>query len=282
VAPVTALIGCDSEEPAAEQPTSPATTTAPPPGTERLSTQLKTADGRPVANATIDFSGGFATVTVETIEDGILRPGFHGLHIHSAGRCEASSVAPTGGPTGDFNSAGGHYQAPGHTGHPASGDLTSLQVRSDGGARLVTTTDSFTAADLLDGEKTALIIHQNPDNFGHIPQDRYRQTNGSPGPDQDTLATGDAGQRVACGVIDSVSATATTTTTTTTTTTPATVTETTVISPTTTVVPPPAPTTTTTETATITVPTITSPILTPPQVPEIPGPPPIPPVPGGG
>ena len=209
VTPLAALSGCSTEDSAGEQTTS--ATTAVPAGTERLSTQLKTADGTPVANATLDFANGFATVTVETLESGVLSPGFHGLHIHSVGKCEANSVAPTGGDPGNFNSAGGHFQAPGHTGHPASGDLTALEVRSDGSAQLVTTTDAFTSQDLLGGEKTALIIHQDEDNFGHIP-DRYSQPNGSPGPDQDSLATGDAGQRVACGVIDSASATSTTTT----------------------------------------------------------------------
>ena len=193
---------------------------APPPGTERLTTQLKTPDGRAVANATLDFANGFATVTVEPRTRHV-SPGFHGLHIHSVGKCEANSTPPTGGPSGDFNSAGGHFQGPGHTTHPASGDLTSLEVRSDGSAKLVTTTNAFTAADLLGGEKTALIIHEGADNFANIPQ-RYTQQNGSPGPDQETQATGDSGKRVACGVIGSptaagpVTTTATTTTATTT------------------------------------------------------------------
>lgn len=91
--------------------------------------------------------------------------------------------------------------------------MTSLEVRTDGGAKLVTTTDSFTAADLLGGEGTALIIHQDPDNFGNIP-DRYTSKSGAPGPDQETLATGDAGKRVACGVIGSETATTSTPTTT--------------------------------------------------------------------
>ncbi|MCW2652197.1 MAG: Cu/Zn superoxide dismutase [Mycobacterium sp.] len=175
---------------------------AAPGGSQQLKAQLAGANGTPVANATFDFSGGFATVTVETIGSGILTAGFHGMHIHSVGKCEANSVAPTGGAPGDFNSAGGHYQAPGHAGHPASGDLTSLEVRSDGSARLVTTTDAFTAADLLAGAKTAIIIHADPDNFANIPPDRYQQVNGAPPPDQITLATGDAGKRVACGVVN--------------------------------------------------------------------------------
>lgn len=173
-----------------------------PGGSQQLKAQLASANGTRVADATFDFSGGFATVTVETIGSGTLTPGFHGMHIHSVGKCEANSVAPTGGAPGDFNSAGGHYQAPGHTGHPASGDLTSLEVRSDGSARLVTTTDAFTAADLLAGAKTAIVIHADPDNFANIPPDRYQQVNGAPPPDEITLATGDAGKRVACGVIN--------------------------------------------------------------------------------
>jgi superoxide dismutase, Cu-Zn family len=168
---------------------------------EKLTAELKLADGTAVATADFQFADGYATVTVQTTAPGELAPGFHGLHIHQIGKCEANSVAPTGGAPGDFNSAGAHFQVPGHTGHPASGDLTSLQVREDGTAMLITTTDAFTAQDLLGGEKTAIIIHTNPDNFANIPPDRYRQVNGTPGPDQTTMATGDAGARVACGVI---------------------------------------------------------------------------------
>ncbi len=168
---------------------------------ETLTADLKLPDGSTVATAEIAFTGDYATVTVQTTVPGELAPGFHGLHIHSVGKCEADSVAPTGGAPGDFNSAGGHLQVPGHTGHPASGDLTSLQVREDGSAMLVTTTDAFTAEDLTTGAKTAIIIHEKADNFANIPPERYQQVNGDPPPDESTLATGDAGKRVACGVI---------------------------------------------------------------------------------
>jgi Cu-Zn family superoxide dismutase len=175
-------------------------TQAPEGNGQKLTAQLSTPDGKPVATATFDFSGSFATLTVETVGDGILTPGFHGMHIHAVGKCEANSVAPTGGPPGDFLSAGGHFQVPGHTTHPASGDLSSLEVRSNGAAKLVTTTDAFTAAQLLAGPGTAIMIHANSDNFANIP-DRYTQSDGTVGPDAETMATGDAGKRVACGVI---------------------------------------------------------------------------------
>ena len=88
-------------------------------------------DGTKVATAKFEFNQGYVTVTIETTGTGQLSPGFHGVHIHSVGKCEANSVAPTGGAPGDFLSAGGHFHA-GHGEH-ASGDLTSLQVRNDGG-----------------------------------------------------------------------------------------------------------------------------------------------------
>jgi superoxide dismutase, Cu-Zn family len=219
-APVLALSACSPNEPVATQPgTTPSIWTGSPSPSapngegegghgggeaasgEKLTAQLKLADGTTVATADFEFANGYATVTVQTTAPGELAPGFHGLHIHSVGKCEANSVAPTGGAPADFNSAGGHFQAAGHAGHPASGDLSSLQVREDGSAMLVTTTDAFTAEDLLGGAKTSIIIHEKADNFANIPPERYQQVNGNPPPDETTLSTGDAGKRVACGVI---------------------------------------------------------------------------------
>ena len=216
--PVVVLSACSAREQVATQPGttpsvwtgSPAPSASPspnaqgeaaPPSGEKLTAQLKTADGTTVATANIEFTGGYATVTVETTTPGKLTPGFHGMHIHAVGKCEPNSVAPSGGAPGDFLSAGPHFQKAGHTGHPASGDFASLQVRQDGSAKSVTTTDAFAMADLLAGPKTAIIIHEKADNFANIPPERYQQVNGAPPPDAETLATGDAGKRVACGVI---------------------------------------------------------------------------------
>ena len=169
---VAALSGCSSH-----QPSSTASSAGVAPGAQTLTAQLHTADGRSVATATFEFANGYATVTVKTTADHILTPGFHGMHIHEIGKCDPNSVDPMmGGAPGDFMSAGMHYQAPGHTGEPPSGDLTSLEVRQDGAAYLVTTTDAFTRDDLLAGSKTALMLH----GAEHSP---------------------DAEKRLACGVI---------------------------------------------------------------------------------
>jgi Cu-Zn family superoxide dismutase len=216
--PALALTACSpNQNPSNVQGTTPSVWTgSPPPGgsttsvsttasgtpgaSRKLTAKLAGPDGRQVANATIEFSGGFATVTVETTGGAVLPAGFHGFHIHAVGKCEANSVAPAGGPPGDFLSAGGHFQVPGKPSPPHSGDLSSLQVRGDQSARLVTTTDSFTADELLAGAGTAIIIHEKADNFVNIPP-RYTQADGTTGPDAETMATGDAGKRLACGVI---------------------------------------------------------------------------------
>ena len=168
---------------------------------ETMTADLKLPDGTTVATADFEFNDEYVTITVQTTTPGELEPGFHGLHVHSVGQCEADSVPPTGGAPGDFLSAGGHLQVPGHSSYPASGDLPNLFVKEDGTAMLVVATDAFTAEDLTGESGTALMVHESPSNFGNIPPEKYNQVNGTPGPDQDTLATGDAGSRVACGVI---------------------------------------------------------------------------------
>jgi superoxide dismutase, Cu-Zn family len=170
--PVAVMTACSSPQHASTQsgttppvksdspsPAAPGTSGSPTPGGESLSAQLKAPDGREVATAAFDFANGYVTVTVKTVATGILSPGFHGMHVHAIGKCEPNSVAPNGGPPGNFLSAGEHFQAPGHTGKPESGDLTSLEVRKDGSAYLVTTTDAFTKDQLLAGDKTALMLH---------------------------------------------------------------------------------------------------------------------------
>lgn len=116
-----------------------------------------------------------------------LPPGFHGFHIHSVGQC-----------TPPFTSAGGHLAFPGQVHNDHAGDLPVLLVNADGTAQARFTTDRFTLQNLFDADGSALIIHANRDNYANIPTDRY-----DPDPDAITLATGDAGGRIACGVIES-------------------------------------------------------------------------------
>ena len=113
-----------------------------------------------------------------------LPAGFHGLHIHTTGRCDAPA----------FTTAGGHFNPSGMTHGAHAGDLPSLLVTGGGTAMLTTATDRFTIADLRDADGSAVMVHSGRDNFANIPA-RYG------GPDQETLNTGDAGSRIACGVV---------------------------------------------------------------------------------
>ena len=186
VMPVVAMSGCSNQ--ASKNPSTSTTS----PGTSsagKLTTQLTTADGKHVADAIIDFTNGYATVTVETVAAGVLSPGFHGLHIHAVGTCEANSVAPSGGQSADFASAGDHFQAPGHTGQPASGDLPSLLVRSDGSGKLVATSDAFTQGQLKGSYGSSIVLHQ--------------------GADLGSQSSADSDKRIACGVLSPANAAST-------------------------------------------------------------------------
>lgn len=115
-----------------------------------------------------------------------LSPGFHGVHVHAVGTCEA----PT------FMSAGPHLNVAG-AGHPEhAGDMPPLLVMSGGTAEARFKTDRLSLAALRDADGSAVIVHALADNHANIPAERY-----DPDPDATTLATGDAGARVACGPV---------------------------------------------------------------------------------
>jgi Cu-Zn family superoxide dismutase len=238
--PVAVVSACSNQS-SNNGSTSTTSTTSGSVSAQTLTTQLNTTDGKHVADATVDFSNGYATVTVQTTATGILSPGFHGLHVHAVGKCD-----------GDFTSAGDHFQAPGHSDQPASGDLPPLLVRSDGSGKLVATSDGFTLDQLKGPEGSSIVLHQSAD-----------------------VGAASSDQRLACGVLSPASATSTSVSTSTSTSTvtttavspvpPATVTETT-SSP-----PPSSSAGASTSTSTSTV-TVIQPTIPPITVPQLPGP----------
>jgi Cu-Zn family superoxide dismutase len=239
-APVAVMSGCSNQS-----STNPSTsTTGSASAAKTLTTQLNTSDGKHVADATVDFTNGYATVTVETVATGVLSPGFHGLHIHAVGQCE-----------GDFTSAGDHFQAAGHTGQPASGDLPPLLVRSDGSGKLVATSDGFTQDQLKGPDGSSIVLHQ--------------------GADMGAQNAAASDQRVACGVLSPASATSTSVSTSTSTSTVTTTAATTVppatVTETTSSTPPTSSTSTSASTSTSTV-TVIQPSIPPITVPQVPGP----------
>lgn len=133
-----------------------------------------------------------------------LTPGFHGLHVHEAGVCNRRTRDPNGRPA-PFLSAGGHLRrgGQGHASH--TGDLAPLLVMRNRRARTRFNTDRFRVRQLFDANRSAIIVHALRDNFANIPTRYHAHTPDASsttfGPDAATLATGDSGGRVACGVV---------------------------------------------------------------------------------
>ena len=126
------------------------------------------------------------TVTFTKSGDGVkivadvsgLSPGKHGFHIHEFGDCSSP----------DGKSAGGHFNPSNnpHAGHDAAqrheGDMGNIEADSAGKAHLELTDNMMT----MSGENSILgrgvIVHEKADDLKSQP-------------------TGDAGGRLACGVI---------------------------------------------------------------------------------
>jgi superoxide dismutase, Cu-Zn family len=157
---------------------------------------VRNVNGTILGTVTLDPSGSKLFLTGRLSG---LTPGFHGFHIHAVGICDPRAVDPTTGAVVPFFTAAGHLN-PGGAGHGNhAGDLPTLKVSADGRATAVTETDTVTLAQIFDADGAAIIVHAGPDNLAHIPT-RY-SAGGVPGPDAATLATGDAGGRFACGVV---------------------------------------------------------------------------------
>jgi superoxide dismutase, Cu-Zn family len=148
---------------------------------------LKDASGQPVGRAVLRERHGKVSVNAHVRR---LTPGFHGFHVHAVGQC----VPP-------FTSAGGHYNPTGAAHGDHAGDLPSLLVNQDGTGELAFETDRFSLDDLFDADGSAMIVHAGRDNYANIPSRYHSHTENTFGPDSETRATGDAGARAACGVV---------------------------------------------------------------------------------
>jgi len=164
---------------------------------------------RPLAQATIRNATGDAIGTVvfsgsgsnaERVEVNLALPSgapglgaYHGLHVHAAGACDAP-----------FTTATGHWNlVAGATHGSHTGDLPSVLVAADGRASATFETSRFSIDDLFDGDGSAVILHAGVDNFGNVPitTGKYEDPNGWYGSSTGTGATGDAGTRYGCGIV---------------------------------------------------------------------------------
>jgi Cu-Zn family superoxide dismutase len=152
-----------------------ASTPAEPP---RATAALQPTKGsKTFGEATFEQVGGKVKVTI--FVQGLRPGGEHGLHIHEKGDCSS----------GDGMSTGGHFNPQGkpHARHSDAnrhaGDLPSLKAGKDGRAKVDVELDVITVGSgATDVIGRGLIVHADPDDFK-------------------TQPTGNAGARIACGVI---------------------------------------------------------------------------------
>ncbi|HEV2771646.1 MAG TPA: superoxide dismutase family protein [Thermoleophilaceae bacterium] len=180
------LAGCGDDQSPSERPAA----------RERQSVDVKLelAEGGSGGSASLTETEGGVEVRAELRG---LEPGFHGFHVHEAGVCDPE--AREGGERAPFSSAMGHLAGDGADHGAHAGDLPTVLVRKEGTASLTVVTDRLRLPDVRDQDGSALMVHAMGDNQANIPE-RYK-SEGKAGPDAETLDTGDAGDRVACGVI---------------------------------------------------------------------------------
>ena len=144
----------------------------------RATAALQATQGsKAFGEATFEEVDGKVRVIVFT--QGLVPDREHGFHIHEAGDCSSGDGMST---KGHFNPHGKPHGPP-STAERHAGDLPALKAGKDGRAKLDATVDLIT---VRPGPASVvgrgLIIHADPDDYK-------------------TQPTGNAGARIACGVI---------------------------------------------------------------------------------
>ncbi len=166
---------------------------------------LATAEGLEIG--TVEFTTGDGhTEVVVSLEGAPGLDAFHGFHIHAndddtATPGNGSGCIATSDPATSFLSADGHYNPTGATHSHHVGDMPVVYVNADGSVETQFRLDGIDPGE-LNGK--VVILHANPDNFANIPlgTGATQYTAGAEA-EAATAKTGNAGDRLACGVISS-------------------------------------------------------------------------------
>src|SRR5690242_7295188 len=168
-------------------------------------TVLRTANGTAIGTVRFRRKGNRTEVDAKvTLPTGLTAmDAFHGFHIHANDKPENGNgcLADPAQPSATwFTSADGHLSELGQKHSHHTGDMPSLLVNADGSAVIEFTSTRLDIAGLIG---RAVVLHAQPDNFGNVPvgtgPEQYAANSTSAG--DKTAATGNAGDRIACGVL---------------------------------------------------------------------------------
>ena len=166
-------------------------------------TKLATADGVRIGSVEFRSDNGHTEVRVRlTGAPGL--DAFHGFHIH-ANDVVANGVGcvadPGAAPSTWFVSADGHYNPTAQTHSQHVGDMPVVYVNGDGSVETRFRIDRIAPADLVG---KVIILHAGADNYANIPLGTgpTQYTANSADATTATAKTGNAGDRIACGVIE--------------------------------------------------------------------------------
>ncbi len=145
----------------------------------RAKAELKNSEGQSVGTAVIAPASGGVKITLRLHN---LPAGEHAIHIHETGKCEAPDFKTAGG---HFNPSKKHHGKDNPEGKHA-GDMDNITVKQDGTLRTTITEQGATLGEgpnsLFKEGGTAIVIHEKLDDYKTDP-------------------AGNAGARIACGVI---------------------------------------------------------------------------------
>jgi superoxide dismutase, Cu-Zn family len=155
---------------------------------------LKDAEGDSVGVVRFDARRGGRVEVEAEVNNVAPADEFHGFHVHTTGKCDPTTEVP-------FSSAGGHFNPDATIHGEHAGDFPVLLAKPGGRAEARFETRRFRLAQLFDEDGSAVIVHAGRDNYANIPERYHSHTEEVFGPDSVTKATGDAGDRFACGVV---------------------------------------------------------------------------------